>query len=48
MTVPEQRFYAIALLSNIEDHAETMAAQKAAEFADELRKNRDEFLDRKE
>ncbi|MEU3221436.1 hypothetical protein [Streptomyces sp. NPDC006971] len=48
VTVPEQRYYPVAILSDIESHAEKMAAGKAAEFADELRKTRDEFLDSKD
>ncbi len=48
MTVPEQRYYPVAILNDIESHAEKMAAQKAAEFADELWKTRDDLLDRKE
>ncbi|RZD93258.1 hypothetical protein C0Q64_23505 [Streptomyces albidoflavus] len=48
VTVPEQRFYPVAILNDIESHAEKMAAEKAAEFADELRKTRDEFLGSKD
>ncbi|MGX1953093.1 hypothetical protein ACWIGY_22710 [Streptomyces anulatus] len=48
VTVPEQRFYAITLLSDIENSAEKMAARKSAEFADELRKSREAFLDSKD
>ncbi|MFD0167646.1 hypothetical protein ACFVJH_26395 [Streptomyces decoyicus] len=48
VTVPEQRFYAIAILSDIEDHAEKMAHEKAAAFSSELREKRDEFLDSKD
>lgn len=47
VTVPEQRFYAIAILNAIESHAEEKAQQTAAAFADELRETRDEFLKRK-
>ncbi|MFF2527134.1 hypothetical protein [Streptomyces liangshanensis] len=48
VTVPEQRYYPVAILDDIENHAEKMAAEKAAEFAEELRKARDEFLESKE
>ncbi|MYQ99708.1 MULTISPECIES: hypothetical protein [unclassified Streptomyces] len=48
VTVPEQRYYPVAILDDIESHAEKMAAEKAAEFADELRKTRDAFLDSKD
>ncbi len=48
VTVPEQRYYPVAILADIESYAEKKAAEKAAEFADELRKARDEFLDKKE
>ncbi|MFQ6849874.1 hypothetical protein AAIB46_03065 [Streptomyces sp. 35M1] len=47
VTVPEQRFYAIAVLDAIETHAEKKAQEVAAAFADELRQTRDEFLERK-
>ncbi|MFE3946046.1 hypothetical protein ACFXPV_29945 [Streptomyces sp. NPDC059118] len=48
VTVPEQRYYPVAILTDIESHVEKMAAEKAAEFADELRKSRDEFLNSKD
>ncbi|MFJ1641642.1 hypothetical protein [Streptomyces sp. NPDC088256] len=48
VTVPEQRYYPVAILNDIESHAEKMAAQKAAEFAEELRKTRDVFLESKD
>ncbi|MEE1839973.1 hypothetical protein [Streptomyces sp. JV190] len=44
VTVPEQRFYAIAILNAIESHAEEKAQETAAVFADELRETRDDFL----
>lgn len=47
VTVPEQRFYAIAILDAIESHAERKAQEKAAEFAEELRESRANFLDSK-
>lgn len=48
VTVPEQRFYAIAMLDAIESHAEEKAQETAAVFAQELRETRDDFLDSKE
>lgn len=48
VTVPEQRYYPVAILNDIESHAEKMAAEKAVEFADKLRKTRDEFLESKD
>ncbi|MYT98330.1 MULTISPECIES: hypothetical protein [unclassified Streptomyces] len=48
VTVPEQRFYPAAILNDIESHVEEMAAENAAEFAEELRKTRDEFLESKD
>lgn len=47
VTVPEQRFYAIAILEAIESHAEKKAQEVAAMFADELRQTRDDFVERK-
>ncbi|WP_203631775.1 hypothetical protein [Streptomyces halstedii] len=47
-TVPEQRFYAIAILDAIESHAKKKAQEKAAEFAEELREIRTNLLDSKD
>lgn len=47
VTVPEQRFYAVAILNAIESHAEKKAQEVAAAFADDLRETRDDFLERK-
>lgn len=48
LTVPEQRSYPVAILNDIENHAEKMAAAEAAEFSAGLRKTRDDFLDSKD
>lgn len=47
LTVPEQRSYPVAILNDIENHAEKKAQEKAAEFAGELRESRANFLDSK-
>ncbi|MFE9612680.1 hypothetical protein [Streptomyces sp. NPDC006012] len=48
VTVPEQRFYPIAILDEIVSHAEKKAQENAATFAAQLRETRAEFLDSKE
>ncbi|MFD8969268.1 hypothetical protein ACFV0C_30515 [Streptomyces sp. NPDC059568] len=48
VTVPEQRYYEIAILNEIESHAEKKAQETAAVFSRELRETRDEFLDSKD
>ncbi|MFD7894266.1 hypothetical protein [Streptomyces sp. NPDC059743] len=45
VTVPEQRYYPIALLDEIVSHAEKKAEENAAAFARELRETRDGFLE---
>ncbi|MFD7115717.1 hypothetical protein ACFWAA_01480 [Streptomyces sp. NPDC059922] len=47
-TVPEQRYYEVAILNEIESHAEKKAQENAAVFSRELQKARDEFLDSKD
>ncbi|MFJ9212647.1 hypothetical protein [Streptomyces sp. NPDC102264] len=44
VTVPEQRYYPIALLDEIVSHAEKKAQENAAAFSRELRETREAFL----